>query len=85
MKLLNFFIPIADKSSNWRCMFIQFPGKDFRNGLGNIFNWNEKNSSNLSIFHGATMWYAKLFGIIWNKVSNDTFTKDMVQDLKRTR
>ena len=27
------------------------------------------------------MWYAKLFGMIWNKVSNEIFTKDMVIDI----
>ena len=82
IKKLNVFVPIHSKSSNRRCILIQFPSNDkFSNGVVNLYDLNDKKSGESSTLKGITMWYAKLFGMIWNKVSNKIFTKDMVIDI----
>ena len=82
IKKLNVFVPIHSKSSNWRCILIQFPSNDkFSNGVVNLYDLNDKKSGESSTLKGITMWYAKLFGMIWNNVNNEIFTKDMVLDL----
>ena len=67
IKKLNVFVPIHSKSSNWRCILIQFPSNDkFSNGVVNLYDLNDKKSGESSTLKGITMWYTKLFGMIWN-------------------
>ena len=55
IKKLNVFVPICSKSSNWRCICIQFPSSDkFYNGVVNLLDLNERKSKESSTLKGIT-------------------------------
>ena len=81
----RFLIPhygsdISNQYKIWRLIDVTFPNKDYSNGMVTIHDSSGFNLRPNKILCQTTMWYAKLFGMIWNNFTDSDKTTDMKYD-----
>ena len=71
-------IPYIWRKNEWRLLQVRFPNQTDSNDMVNFIDTVEYDSSKITAQeHTATMWYAKLFGMIWYQQKNEINHEDM--------